>query len=165
LVYFAASKPPFLKLCVFVYATSIGKARHEKGARILESYTVTFLPILSQNGTRKLRETKNTFCRTWYLPHSWVHYDRHCHLVFMSQLLAYLQHTRLLFTLVKWQIGIFAAKDSKIKVRPILHILIGMREPAIFLLPVWNMTSLSCPLTPISCMRREFRRFAKNWHI
>jgi len=24
-------------------------------------------------------ETRNTFCGTWYLPHSWVHYDRHCH--------------------------------------------------------------------------------------
>ena len=29
-------------------------------------------------------------------------YDRHCHLVFMSQLLAYVQQTRLLFILVKW---------------------------------------------------------------
>jgi len=43
--------------------------------------------------------TRNTFYETWYLCHSWVHYDRHCHLVFMSQLLAYLQQTRLLFTL------------------------------------------------------------------
>ena len=43
--------------------------------------------------------TRNTFCGTWYLPLCWIHYDRHRHLVFMSQLLAYLQQTRLLFTI------------------------------------------------------------------
>ena len=43
--------------------------------------------------------TRNPFCGPWYLSHSWIHYDRHCHLVFMSQLLADLQQTRLLFTI------------------------------------------------------------------
>jgi len=43
-------------------------------------------------------KTRNMFCGACYLPHSWVHYDWHCHLVFMSQLLAYLQQTTLLFS-------------------------------------------------------------------
>jgi len=47
-----------------------------------------------------------------------------------------------------------------------------MRETALFLLPVWNLTSPSCSSTTISCMTqltREFRRFSniqsRNWHI
>ena len=34
-----------------------------------------------------LLETRNTSCGMWYLPHGWVRYDWHCHLVFTSQLL------------------------------------------------------------------------------
>ena len=46
-------------------------------------------------------KTRNTFCGTWYLPHSWFHYDGRCRFVFMSQLLAYLQQTTLLLTLAR----------------------------------------------------------------
>jgi len=28
---------------------------------------------------RNFIESGNAFCGTWYLPHCWVHYDRHCH--------------------------------------------------------------------------------------
>ena len=37
-----------------------------------------------------------------------------------------------------------------------------MSKPGSFLLPVWNLTSLSCSSTPISCMTREFRRLANT---
>jgi len=44
-----------------------------------------------------------------------------------------------------------------------------MFEPALFLLPVWNLTQPSCFLTPISSTMREFWRFnniyGRNWHI
>jgi len=57
---------------------------------------------------------RNTFCGTWYLPHSWVHYDQH---------------------------------DCYFSMR--------MCETALFLLPVWNLTSPSCSSTPISYLTRN----------
>ena len=46
-----------------------------------------------QTVTQTTYKTRNALCGTWYLHHSWVHYDEHCQWVFMPQLLAYL-HAR-----------------------------------------------------------------------
>jgi len=55
--------------------------------------------ILFENNSNN---TRNAFCGMWYLPRSWIHYDRHTiNLVFMSQLLVYLQQTRLLSPLLE----------------------------------------------------------------
>ena len=38
-----------------------------------------------------------------------------------------------------------------------------MREPALFLLPIWNLTSPLCSWAPISHKTRVFRRFGHKW--
>ena len=99
------------------------------------------------------------------------------HLVFTSQLLAYLQQTRLLFTLARGSQKIYIYSHHHVP-RPRFPIRCGnfcdlvinkgyiaclsicMRKTAWFLLLVWNLTSLSCSSTPVSYMMREFQRFA-----
>ena len=49
------------------------------------------------------------------------------------------------------------------------HFSMRVCEAALFLLPVWNLSSLSYSSTPISYMARKFRRFANiigiNWQF
>ena len=74
--------------------------------------------------------TRNTFCRTWYLPQSRVH-------KFMAELCS--------------NFG-----DSAINKGQIAYFSLRMRKTPIFLLPVKNLTSPSCSLTPISYKMKEF---------
>ena len=77
--------------------------------------------------------TRNTFCGTWYLPHSRVHKS-------IAELCR--------------NFG-----DSAINMGQIAYFSLRMRKTALFLLPVKNLTSPSCSPTPISCSTREFWRY------
>jgi len=88
---------------VCVQLLNIGSGCPKYSEELHKIYSSDYVRELEQRNKVSyiLFATRNTFCETWYLPRSWVHYDRDCHLVFMSQLLAYLQQTRLLFTLAR----------------------------------------------------------------
>ena len=75
--------------------------------------------------------TRNTFCGTWYLPHSRVHKS-------IAELCS--------------NFG-----DSDITKGQIAYFSLRMRKTALYLLPVKNLTSLSW--TPISYNTREFWRY------
>ena len=77
--------------------------------------------------------TRNTFCGTWYLPHSRVHRS-------MAELCS--------------NFG-----DSAINMGQIAYFSLRMRKAALFLLPVKNLTSPSCSPAPISYNTREFWRY------
>ena len=77
--------------------------------------------------------TRNTFCGTWYLPHSRVHKS-------IAELCS--------------NFG-----DSAITKGQIAYFPLRMRKTALFLLPVKNLTSPSCSPTPISYNTREFWRY------
>ena len=77
--------------------------------------------------------TRNTFCGTWYLPHSRVHKS-------IAELCR--------------NFG-----DSSINMVQIAYFSLRMRKTALFLLPVKNLTSPSCSPTPISYNTREFWRY------
>jgi len=76
--------------------------------------------------------TRNTFCGTWYLPHSRVHKS-------MAELCS--------------NFG-----DSAITEVQIAYFSLCMRETPIFLLPVKNLTSTSCSLAQICYKMQEFLR-------
>ena len=80
-----------------------------------------------------LLSTRNTFCGTWYLPHSRVHKS-------IAELCS--------------NFG-----DSAITKGQIAYFLLRMHQTALFLLPVKNLTSPSCSPTPISYNTREFWRY------
>ena len=77
--------------------------------------------------------TRNTFCGTWYLPHSRVHKS-------IAELYS--------------NFG-----DSAITKGQIAYFSLRMRKTALFLLPVKNLTSPSYSPTPISYNTREFWRY------
>jgi len=81
--------------------------------------------------------TRNTFCGTWYLPHSRVHKS-------IAELCS--------------NFG-----DSAITKGQIAYFSLRMRQTALFLLPVKNLTSPSCSPTPISYNTREFWRFGHKY--
>jgi len=63
---------------VKVYRSYSRKADFEQ--YILRSQRTTIMEhSFARLCTREVKKTTNTFCETWYLPHSWVHYDRQCH--------------------------------------------------------------------------------------
>jgi len=121
-----------LCMCVCVQLLNIGSGCPKYSEELRKIYSSDYVRELEQRNKVSyiLFATRNTFCETWYLPRSWVHYDRDCHLVFMSQLLAYLQQTRLLFTL--------ARAGQKIYDR-------------------WHLPS--CSTTTIYCKARKFQWF------
>ena len=82
-------------------------------------------------------ETRNTFCGTWYLPHSRVHKS-------IAELCS--------------NFG-----DSAITKGQIAYFLVAHAQNGIFLLPVKNLTSPSCSPTPISYNTREFWRFGHKY--
>jgi len=82
-------------------------------------------------------KTRNTFCGTWYLPHSRVHKS-------IAKLCS--------------NFG-----DSAINTGQIAYFSLRMRETPIILLPVKNVTSPSCSPTPISYMMQEFWRFGHKF--
>jgi len=81
--------------------------------------------------------TKNTFCGTWYLPHSRVH---KC----MAELCS--------------NFG-----DSAITKGQIAYFSLRMRETAKYLLSIENLTTPSCSPTPISYKMQEFCRFRHKY--
>ena len=81
--------------------------------------------------------TRNTFCGTWYLPHSRDHKST-------AELCS--------------NFG-----DSAITKGQIAYFSLRMRKTALFLLPVKNLTSSSCSPTPISYNTREFWRFGHKY--
>ena len=92
----------FCKFCITfpILGTTVQSRRNtvEENFGVFSLIWMHQLPSARSCGQQNLSPTRNTFCGTWYLPHSWVHYDQHCHLVFMSQLLTYLEQTRLRFS-------------------------------------------------------------------
>jgi len=90
--------------------------------------------------------TRNMFCEKWYLPHSWVYYNRHCHLVCMSQLLAYLH-------------ALNCHISTSINKGYVAYFSLLVQKPALFLLSVCNQMSPLCSSTPVSSKMREFWRF------
>ena len=83
---------------------------------------------------REIWETRNTFCETWYLPHSRAHKS-------MAELCSNFSDS----AITKGQIAYFSLR---------------LRETPIFLLPVKNLTSPLCSHTPISYEMKEFWGFA-----
>ena len=115
--------------------------------------------------------TRNTFCGTWYLPHSRVHQS-------MADLCSNFGDS----AITKGQIAYFSLRirktvlfllsvkiwrhhrvhrpwfpiwcrnfgDSAINMGQIVYFSLRMRKTALFLLPVKNLTSRSCSPTPIS---------------
>ena len=81
--------------------------------------------------------TRNTFCGTWYLPHSRVHKS-------IAELCSNFGDS----AITKCQIAYFSLR---------------MRETSIILLPVKNLTSPSCSPTPISYMMQEFWGFGHKY--
>ena len=84
-----------------------------------------------------LSVTRNTFCGTWYLPHSRAHKS-------IAELCR--------------NFG-----NSAINTGQIAYFSLRMRETPIILLPVKNLTSSSCSPTPISHMMQEFWRFGHKY--
>ena len=85
---------------------------------------------------KNIPKTRNTFCGTWYLPHSRVHKS-------IAELCS--------------NFG-----DSAISKGQIAYFSLRMCETFIILLPVKNLTS-SCSPTPISYMMQEFWRFGHKY--
>jgi len=82
---------------------------------------------------QKTRVTRNTLCGTWYLPLSRVHKS-------IAELCSFFGDS----AITKGQIAYFSLR---------------MRETAIILFPVKNLTSPSCSPTRISYLMQEFWRF------
>ena len=127
-----------------------------------------------------LSKTRNTFCGTWYLPHSRVHKS-------IAELCSNFGDS----AITKGQIAYFSLRmrktvlfllsvkiwrhhrvrrpgfpircrnfgDSSINMGQIAYFSSRMRETPIILLPVKNLTSPSCSPTPISYNTREFWRY------
>ena len=68
--------------------------------------------------------SRKTFYGTWYLQHSWVHYDPRCHLVFMSQLLGLLRRRKF--------------SDSAINKSYIAYFSMRMRNTSLFRSEIWR---------------------------
>ena len=122
-------------------------------------------------------QTRNTFCGTWYLPHSRVHKSiaelcsNFGDSAIIKGQIAYfslrMRQTALFLlpdknltsptcspTPISYNTGNFG--DSAINTGQIAYFLLRMRKTALFLLPVKNLTSPSCSPTPISYDPREF---------
>ena len=82
-------------------------------------------------------QTRNTFCGTWYLPHSRVHKS-------IAELCS--------------NFG-----DSAITKGQIAYFSLRMCETAKFLLSIKNLTSPSCSPIPISYMMQQFWRFGHKY--
>ena len=125
-------------------------------------------------------QTRNTFCGTWYLPHSRVHKsiaelcsnfgDSAITKGQISYLSLRIRKTVLFLLSVKiWRhhrvrrprfpIRCRNFGDSSIHMGQIAYFSLRMRETPIILLPVKNLTSPSCSPTPISYNTREFWRY------
>ena len=94
---------------------------------------ILFKKLRVTSANTETKWTRNTFCETWYLPHSWVHKS-------IAELCS--------------NFG-----DSAITKGQFAYFSLRMRETALFLLPVKNLTSPSCSPTPISYDTREFWRY------
>ena len=125
-------------------------------------------------------KTRNTFCGTWYLPHSRAHKSiaemcsnfgdsaitkgqiayfslRMRKTVLFLLSIKIWRHRRVLrprFPIIRGNFG-----DSAINTGEIAYFSLRMRETPIILLPVKNLTSPSCSPTPISYDTREFCRY------
>jgi len=129
-------------------------------------------------------KTRNTFCGTWYLPHSRVHKSmaEPCSNFGDSAItkgqIAYfslrMRDTPIFLLPVKiWRYPRVPRPrfpirwrnfgDSAKRKGQIAYFSLRMRERAIFLLPVENLTSPSCSPTPISYMMQEVWRFGNKY--
>ena len=136
-----------------------------------------------KNRRRNDYGTRNTFCGTWYLPHSRVHKSiaKLCSnfgdsAITKGQIAYFLlrMRTTVLFLSVKiWRhhrvrrprfpITCRNFGDSAINTGQIAYFSLSMRKTALFLLPVKNLTSPSCSPTPISYMMQEFWWFGHKY--
>jgi len=113
-------------------------------------------------------KTRNTFCGTWYLPHSHVHNEPTVPII-MAECMAHERERGIYFHCRSkiWprrRVPRFPLRrenfgDSAINKRFIAYFSLRMRETAVFSLLVYNLTSPSCSSTPITFKVREFRRF------
>ena len=90
-----------------------------------------------KTASQDLWTTRNTFCGTWYLPYSRVQKS-------IAELCSNFGDS----AITKGQIAYFSSR---------------MRQTALFLLPVKNLTSPSCSPTPISYDTQEFWRFGHKY--
>ena len=101
--------------------------------------------------------TRNAFSRTRYLPHSLIHYDPRCHLVFISQLLPYLRQTRLLFTLAQGsqKIAIICIYDRVPRTRFSVRHILAIRQ---WYGVIYHIFQCLCAKRPHFYMRSEIWR-------
>ena len=103
--------------------------------RSYKSLTITLTLIIFILSIKAINNTRNTFCDTWYLPHSRVHNS-------MAELCSNFGYS----AITKGQIAYFSLR---------------MHETHIYRISTTskNLTSPSCSTTPISYMMQEFWRF------
>jgi len=115
--------------------------------------------------------TRNAFCGTRYPPHSHVHNERTVPII-MAGCITHARNGRISIFHFRWKLWRhhrvsrprFPIRrenfgDSAINKSYIATFSLRMRKTAVFPLPVWNMTLLSCCSTQISFTTRKFRQF------